>query len=377
MRNIAFSLALATVLAQAATTQAQSKKIHEQVDPYTGLRTLFLEVSTRTCPGDASLGLHDPVVHLLFSASESNGPVSYFITPELDHGGVLSIRTNDTMDTLVDGKVGRLSTPTGSTVVTSYEGDHSYIHETIPFSIAQADLEQLANAEWFQFRINGTRQSVQRCTDAKALRDLAEFISAASEYAKAVPQVSSQSQPVLGQWQPHIVEDSNTASHLKSVRLTGIETHACGGAAALSPHDPAIELTLSAEQRPDRTVKYFVTTSLTPDSPLSLHRKDSLDLRLDGVTYTFSTPHGSLVGVEKDAQGMSYIHESIDFHVDRRNFAALAKANEIQFQINAPQQSIQRCVDSSQLKDVTALLGIAAGYYDNRAGTDFNTPNHN
>jgi hypothetical protein len=70
MRNIAFSLALATVLAQAATTQAQSKKIHEQVDPYTGLRTLFLEVSTRTCPGDASLGLHDPVVHLLFSASE-------------------------------------------------------------------------------------------------------------------------------------------------------------------------------------------------------------------------------------------------------------------------------------------------------------------
>ena len=370
MRNVAVSLALATVLVQAVSTQAQSKKIHEQVDPYTGLSTLLLEVPTHTCPGDPSVGPHDPTVHLLFSASQTGGAVSYFITPELDHGSVFSIRIKGTMDTLIDGSVSSFNTPTGSSVVTNYDGDRSYLHETIPFLVSQADMAKLTHAESFQFRINGTHQSLQRCIDAKGLRDLAEFLSASSEYSAVAPQSPTTAQTALNPSQPQIREEVDSQTHLKRVSLGGIETHACPGGPSLGQHDPAIDLTLIAEQHPDNTVKYFLATGMTPDSPLNLRHKDSLDVQMDGVTYTFATPHGSMVDLERDETGRPFTHESINFHVDRRHFVAMAQAKEVQLSINAPQQVIQRCVDGNQLKDVTSLLGIAAGYYTNRAGSD-------
>jgi hypothetical protein len=132
---------------------------------------------------------------------------------------------------------------------------------------------------------------------------------------------------------------------------------------------------LIAEQHPDHTVKYFIATELTPDVPLNLRHKDSLDVQMDGVTYTFSTPHGSLVDTEHDENGRSFVHETVDFHVDRRHFAAMVATKELQFRINAPQRSVERCVDGSQLKDVTTLLGTASGYYTNRAGADMGSPN--
>jgi hypothetical protein len=162
---------------------AQSKNIREDIDPYTKRRTLFLEVPTRACPGDPPVGFHDPEVHLLFTASETpDRSVLYFVTAELDHGHGLNLSKNGTMNTLTDGVPGLLSTPAGSTVVTAYWGDRSYLHETIPFAVTIADLETLSHAAFFQFRVNGPRQAVQRCVEGRRFHDLPEFLSAASDY---------------------------------------------------------------------------------------------------------------------------------------------------------------------------------------------------
>jgi hypothetical protein len=137
MRNPAHSaifvgLFLVGAMSFNPTTSAQSKNIREDVDPYSGLHTLFLEVPTRTCPDDPGLHEHDPDVHLLFSANENpDGTVYYFLTPTLDRGYTLNTRPNDTMDTLIDGLPGSFTTPLGSTVVTQYSGGRSYLHETL------------------------------------------------------------------------------------------------------------------------------------------------------------------------------------------------------------------------------------------------------
>jgi len=163
---------------------AQSKHIHEEVDPYSHLRTLFLgDVTTKACPEDPPLGLHDPVVELIFGVFEKpDHTVEYFLTADLTGGPVLNLRKGDTMDSLMDGGVGWFVTPMGSTVNTIYRGDRSYVHETIPFHVERGNLEFLSQAKTFQFRVNGPRGAVQRCTDAKRLRDLAEFLDAAAVY---------------------------------------------------------------------------------------------------------------------------------------------------------------------------------------------------
>ncbi len=164
---------------------AQSKNIHEDVDPYNGRKTLFLEVATRACPGDPKLEQHDPVVTLLFSASQRpDGGVAYFLTPELDYGNSLNVAKKGTMDVLIDGEVGEFRTPAGSTVGTAYErnGGRSYLHETIPFAVNRMDFVKLSKAGNFQFRVNGARARVQRCTDAKHMQDLQEFLDAAAMY---------------------------------------------------------------------------------------------------------------------------------------------------------------------------------------------------
>ena len=174
MKTLTGSLPLACLLLAAANAVPQSKNIHETVDPYTGLRTLFLEVSTRNCPGDPSPGSHDPEVHVLFTAMQNQDrTVTYFILPEMDGASYsLGLRKAATMDTLIDGAVGVLSTPSGSTTTNQYSGNRSYLHETVPFSASRDDLARLATAQEFQFRINGQRQEAQRCTDAKRMRDL-------------------------------------------------------------------------------------------------------------------------------------------------------------------------------------------------------------
>jgi hypothetical protein len=124
---------LAPFLLIAAASLAQSKNIHEQVDPYNGHKTLLLEVSTRTCPGDPPLRDHDPTVHILFSTTQNpDGTTAYFLTPELDHGSTLNVRANGTLDALIDNTVATFHTPAGSTIRTSYDAGLSYLHETIP-----------------------------------------------------------------------------------------------------------------------------------------------------------------------------------------------------------------------------------------------------
>jgi hypothetical protein len=355
----AFIVALLSTLVSSA--QAQSKNIHEQTDPYTGLRSLFLEVGTHTCPGDQSPGLHDPEVHLLLSATQNpDRSVSYFLTPELDHAGYsLNLRKNGTMDTLLGDAAGSYTTLAGSTTTTQYSGDHSYLHETIPFNVSQDDLTKLSSAEWFQFRINGSRQDVQRCTDAKHLRDVAEFVHAAASFGPPAALAP-------------VTESDNS---LKSFSVDAIPTFACSGDAALSSRDPGVQLTIVAEQHADHTVKYFIVTDLGELKPLNLPNKSTLEVKIDGLAQAFHNPHPSTVETLVDPDGHSFVHETVAFHVDRRDILALAKSSTFEFRIDGA-RAIRRCTDAANLKQLAGFISDTATLYDHPVAVASAPPQH-
>jgi hypothetical protein len=359
MKKLALPLALAILSSLSISAQSPSKNIHEQVDPYSNLRTLFLEVSTRNCPGDPSLGPHDAEVYLLLSATEDkNHQVHYFLTPELDHGSnTLNVRKNGTMNVLINGIPSLLNDSLGSTVVTNYADGRSYLHETVPFAVDVNQLDELSKTDLLQFRINGSRQSIQRCTDAKHLRDVAEFLDAAAQYGLPMDPNPTQIPQPAG-------NDVATAAQFKTLSTDNIETSTCSGQPMPGPQDPSVQLTVIAEQRPDRTVRYFIVTDLAHGAPLGLHSKDTLETLIDGVNQTFHTPHGSAVETITGPDGKSFAHETIAFHVDRRDLIALSKTSTFQFRIDGPRQTIQRCTDANHLQKLADFVNATASLYD-------------
>ena len=356
MKKLIASLPLAGLLLVAAHTVAQSKNIHETVDPYTGLKTLFLEVSTRSCAGDPSPGSHDPDVHLLFTAAQNlNHTVSYFISPEMDGASyTLSLRPAGTMNTMIDGVAGTFSTPAGSTTTNQYSGNNSYLHETVPFSASRAVLTKLSATERFQFRVNGQHQAVQRCTDAKRMRDLAEFLNAALAYEP--PASSAGSQP------ESIVEAVNPTTQLKKLTLTNVATQPCPGDTAPGLQGTEFDLILSANQRTDGGVWYFISTDLSHGATLGLRRGDKLQTQMDGASGTFNTINGSVVSYEHNAAGQSIAHEITAFHVHQSDLIALGKTPMVELDINGPQGKVRRCARSDQFKELSEFISIAAGY---------------
>jgi hypothetical protein len=357
---------LVSLLCAVVPVCAQSKNIHENVDPYTGLRTLFLEVSTRTCPGDPSRGTHDPDVHLLFTAMEDpDHTVSYFLAPELDDAGyTLNLRTRGTMDTLIDGTVGTLTTPAGSTTTNRYDVNHTYLHETIPFTLSPADLTRLSTAQWFQFRINGNRYAVQRCTDAKHLRDLAEFASAASEYgppesvANTVPHPTPQPSnvPPPSSVPAPFVEHINPANQLRTLTLPNIPTQPCPGEA--NTKDAAVTLTISANQRQAGRVWFYVTTDIAGGSSLRVPRGGNIPVQIDGMPVSFHTIKGSVLNSGTDGTP----HELTSFHVGREQIVALTNTTLFEFAVNGPTGPLHLCAQPAPFKHLTDFLRIAATY---------------
>ena len=354
-------LAILGLLLATTPLLAQSKNIHENTDPYTGLRTLFLEVGTRTCPGDRSPGLHDPDVHLLLSATENEDhSVSYFIAPELDHAGyTLSLHKKDSMSTLVDGVPGTYITPTGSTTTNQYSGDHSYLHETIPFSVSQADLAKLAAAEMFQFRINGSRQDVQRCTDAKRLRDVQEFVQAASTFGTGVDAMAPTPRTTL---RGNLLEDINPDSGLKKLTLAGVAAAPCPGDPAPSPKDPDVIVRLTANQRSDGGVWYFIEADMSHGDPLNLRRAATLQVKFADGTDTFKTINGSELVSAPNADGHPTQHETVAFHVHQPDLIALGKTPLVEFTIHGNSHNLHRCVRSDQFPDLNEFISISSGY---------------
>jgi hypothetical protein len=179
-------LVVVLLLALSSLGKAQSKHIHEQVDPYTGLRKLFLgDIQTRGCSDDPPVGYHDGDVRLIVSAFEQKDRhTEYFLSAEISEGPILNVRTNDRMDSRMDEGIGYFVAPIGSTVNHVYEkfGNRSFNREVAMFRVTRENLEFLSHANVFQFRVNGPQRSIQRCTDAKHLHDLAEFLEAASAY---------------------------------------------------------------------------------------------------------------------------------------------------------------------------------------------------
>lgn len=175
------ALLAASILAPLA--RAQATHIRETVDPYNQRRTLALELTTKHCPEDPSGPDSDWDVHLLITAHEQpDHRTLFFLTPEIDHGSVLALQKKGTMNTLIDDQPGELVTMTGSTWISIRGAAGSYVHETVPFAVDIDWLRRLTGAKTFEFRVNGPRQSVQRCTDMKRLRELNEFLEATKIY---------------------------------------------------------------------------------------------------------------------------------------------------------------------------------------------------
>ena len=353
----------ALLCALPSTARAQSKNIHENIDPYTGLRTLFLEVGTRTCPGDPSPDLHDPDVHLLISATQNQDhTVSYFISPELDHAGyTLSLHTKDTMDTLIDGVPGSFLTPAGSTTTNLYTYNKSYLHETIPFSVSEADLARLSTAEWFQFRINGSRYDVQRCADAKRLRDVAEFVRAAAGYGTPAEAMAPTPSTVL---HGNLLEQINPDSGLKTLTLAGATAQPCPGDPAPDPYDPQqVIFRLTANQRSDGGVWYFIEADLSHGDPLNLRRKATLEAKFEGESDTFHTINGGNLESAPDADGHPIQHETVAFHVHQPDLIALGKTPLVEFTIHGNSHTLHRCVRSDQFPDLNEFISVSSGYH--------------
>jgi hypothetical protein len=355
MKQLAIFVGLLLITAPA---RAQSSNIHENVDPYTGLRTLYTEITTNTCPGDPSLNPHDPDVHLLFSASEnSDHTVSYWIEPELDHGSSLNVRAKSAMDILIDGNAGSFTTPSGSSATTAYDANRSYLHETIPYVVTLADIEPLTQAKLFQFRINGPRFSIQRCADAKHLRNLDEFLNAAASYG--LPQQTTITQYLNPTQQPLAPEPN-----LKPLRLEPIDTFACPGDAAARSSGTVVHLSLEAAQHPPNKVMYFLTADIHALTPLNLHIDDKMEARIGSVVTDFPAPRGSNITKETDPTGNTYVHETIKFRVDRSDLITLYNAGALQFRIGGPNNSIQRCTDRKQLSGLGKFINSSAAFHD-------------
>jgi hypothetical protein len=352
-RSLFLALALMVAMGFASRSGAQSKNIRENIDPYSGLRTLFLEVPTHTCPDDPGLGEHDPEVHLLFSANESkDGTVYYFVTPTLDHGYTLNVRSKDTMDTLIDGLPGSFTTTPGSTILTNYDGGRSYLHETVPFFVTPDDLANISLAHWFQFRVNGPKQFVQRCIDAKHLRDLPEFLSAASEYGPPQTVAPQREAPAV-----------KLRAELKTLKLEDIATEACPGDPALGPKDADVRLTLSANQHGDGGVWYFLSTDIRRGPMLNLDRGGTIDMLMDKKTSVFRTINGSVISSAPDAQGNAIPHEMTAFHVHQPNLIAMSEASVLDFRITGLHQTIHRCVDAKALQGLPQFIARTTTLY--------------
>ena len=178
-------LALALLTTAPSLGARGSKHIHEDVDPYTGLRTLTLDVDTRGCLDDSSPGSTKTRVKLLITATELGAhDIVYTLTTDLSYGSVIHPGKNGSMDTLVDGLPGQLF-PSDAKIKWSERNALSgrrHMRETIPFALSFAYLDTLAEAKMFQFRINGQDHRLQRCATGRDLHDLREFLNAAAAY---------------------------------------------------------------------------------------------------------------------------------------------------------------------------------------------------
>jgi hypothetical protein len=353
MRLLAISLA-GLLLITAPIASQQSKNLHENTDVYSGLWTVMLETSVHTCPGDPSPGPRDPELHLLFIASENpNNTVSYYLTPELDRGA-LSLRPKGTMDALLDGQVFNLTTYTGSIFVAQRWLDHSTPHEGIPFLVAEADLERLSKAQTFQFRVNGPRQGVQRCADAKRLRDLAEFLTTVKQYN--VPEQALDAGP------SPLVENADPSTKLKTLTLQGISTQACPGAFGLGPRDADVHLIISANQRTDGGVWYFITTDISQGPPLGLPKGSKLRTQIAGISGTFNTINGSVLSSRSDLTGKPLWDETTAFHVHQSDLMPLTHGAGLDLRIDTPAGEVRRCADPGQFQHFGEFIHLAAGY---------------
>jgi hypothetical protein len=180
------SLITLAVLFAAMPLQArESRHIHETVDPYSGTRTLSLEIDTHGCLDDHPLNRYSADVHLIVSAIATHPrQVAYILAPDLRSRHMkLYNAQQTTLDTSVDGIATQLGPGYPKTKHIERSGwSGRHVLEVVPFDVSFDYLTRLAQAQDFHFRVNTRTESIQRCADAHDLRELHEFLDAAAAY---------------------------------------------------------------------------------------------------------------------------------------------------------------------------------------------------
>jgi hypothetical protein len=168
----------------AVQADAGSKRLQETVDPYNGQKSLTLEVDTGRCVVETS---PDPNayshVRLILSAiQQPQGDIVYALVVDMDGGHKIHPGKHGEMETVIDGAHGELH-PLADKSYWREPNSFSrgrHMRETIPFGVDRDFVAALAKAQTFQFRVVAADTTLERCTDAKKLRDLNDFLGMSS-----------------------------------------------------------------------------------------------------------------------------------------------------------------------------------------------------
>lgn len=173
----------ALTLSTAGHTAKPSKHIHEDIDPYSGERTLTLEIGTDRCTAEASPVANKAYVVLLLSATGIQGQGAAFaMSVDLAYGHTVRTGHYALLDTSTDGVSAQLyplAQKTKWTERNAFTGNR-HVHQLLPFGVSRDYLDSLANAKTFQFRVSAGDATLERCVRARELHDLREFLGQAA-----------------------------------------------------------------------------------------------------------------------------------------------------------------------------------------------------
>jgi hypothetical protein len=156
-----------------------TKHVREEVDPYSGLKTVSVNIDTHPCMTQTTSDPNPSHVRLVVSAIESKGGVvDYALIVDMTGGHWIHPGKHGFMETIADGTHDVLypvAEKSKWNERSAFTGER-HIRETIPFGIDRNFITSLSSAKAFQFRVIAADTTLERCTDAKHMRDLQEFL---------------------------------------------------------------------------------------------------------------------------------------------------------------------------------------------------------
>jgi hypothetical protein len=168
--------------------------------------------------------------------------------------------------------------------------------------------------------------------------------------------------PLSARESKHIHETVDPYSGVKMLSLE-IGTHGCLDDRPLNRFDAQVELIVYALQMQPHQVEYLIAPQLeSRHLKLPYAKGATLDVSIDGAAMRLGPAYPKTKRVERSAWSGRHVNETVPFDVTPETLKKLSQATEIHFRVNARYDSVQRCVDAHDLRDLREFLGAAAAY---------------